>query len=231
MEGGELSILRVILDSGLVVKFVLLLLVVASVASWAIIFSKRKTLNGMVANNQEFLDHYYQINNLGKMIDVCATLPFSPFKAMFLEGYEEIQRIKDSCNVEKSGDELRYHFERYGMDVVKRALKKGQNEANLKMDEMLSILASIGSVTPFVGLFGTVWGIIDSFTGLAGGGGTLEAVAPGIAEALVATAVGLAAAIPAVWFYNHYNNVSGSINSEMDSFENDFLNIVERSFT
>ena len=93
----------------------------------------------------------------------------------------------------------------------------------------LAVLASIGSISPFVGLFGTVWGIINSFSGLASGNATLDAVAPGIAEALVATAVGLAAAIPAVFFFNYFNNRVEKINSEIKGFEQDFLNVVERT--
>ena len=108
-------------------------------------------------------------------------------------------------------------------------MRKGVNRSNNNLNNFLSTLASIGSVTPFVGLFGTVWGIIDSFTGLASGGATIEAVAPGIAEALVATAIGLAAAIPAVFFYNHFSNEIAKINNEMEIFGQEFLNVVERS--
>ena len=97
------------------------------------------------------------------------------------------------------------------------------------MQSYLSLLASIGSISPFIGLFGTVWGIIDSFSGLASGSATLDVVAPGIAEALVATAVGLGAAIPAVWFFNYFNNRVDKINSEIKKFEQDFLNLIERT--
>jgi len=91
------------------------------------------------------------------------------------------------------------------------------------------MLATIGSISPFIGLFGTVWGIIDSFAGLASGGGSIEAVAPGIAEALVATAVGLAAAIPAVWAYNIFTSRISKLNSQMENFGQEFLNLIERS--
>ena len=93
----------------------------------------------------------------------------------------------------------------------------------------LNYLASIGSITPFIGLFGTVVGIINSFQGLSQGGGSLQAVAPGIAEALVATAIGLGAAIPAVWFFNQFNSRLSKINARMDEFSQDLLNLVERS--
>src|SRR5690606_35204547 len=121
------------------------------------------------------------------------------------------------------------YFTDHGFQSLERALKTGYNQANEKMDQRVSTLASIGSITPFVGLFGTVWGIIDAFAGLSQGGGSIEAVAPGIAEALVATAAGLAAAIPAVWFYNYFNNQISRINSQMESFAQDFLNLMERS--
>ena len=103
------------------------------------------------------------------------------------------------------------------------------NRSNLKLERSLSTLASIGSITPFIGLFGTVWGIIDSFQGLSKGGGAIESVAPGIAEALVATAVGLGAAIPAVWFFNHFSSRVTEFNSEMESFGQELLNLTERS--
>ena len=115
------------------------------------------------------------------------------------------------------------------MGVLERGLKKGANETNEELGKLLSTLASIGSVSPFIGLFGTVWGIINAFAGLATGGGSIDAVAPGIAEALVTTAVGLAAAIPAVWFFNHFNSMNEKVNSEMESFGQDFINVVERS--
>src|SRR5690606_3182260 len=148
-------------------------------------------------------------------------------KLMFHAAYGELSGLKTSLG--ESEQKLAGHFQRFGMENLERALKKGVNQSSLKLDHSLSTLASIGSVTPFVGLFGTVWGIIDSFQGLAGGGATLDAVAPGIAEALVATAVGLFAAIPAVWFYNKFTSVNTQLGSEMESFGQDFLNTVERS--
>jgi len=115
------------------------------------------------------------------------------------------------------------------MTAIERGLKKGGIEVEVEVSNSMSTLASIGSISPFIGLFGTVWGIIDSFTGIAGGGATLDAVAPGIAEALVATAMGLVAAIPAVWFYNKFGSDADKIQSEMDSFSQEFLNVIERS--
>lgn len=222
---GELDILKIILESGFVVKGVLLLLILASVLSWAIVLMKKNLLDNLEKANSQFLEMFRQSRTLREAAEGAQNLPFSPYKAVFEEGYNEFTSFIKDAGEEK----LKDHYQHFGLDSIERAMKKGTNQANLKLEEKLSTLASIGSVTPFVGLFGTVWGIIDSFTGLAGGGATLDAVAPGIAEALVATAVGLAAAIPAVWFYNVFNNRVGAVNANLDSFEQEFLNSVERT--
>jgi biopolymer transport protein TolQ len=226
---SDLNILKIILSSGLVVQSVLLSLIVASLASWGIILKKRKESRTLGKNNQDFLQIYMSADNLKDVMSKAEILPFSPFKEMFVEGYSELSKIKSSLNSQDKGQSLDNHFRSYGLTALERALKKGANSANVKMDSMLSTLASIGSISPFVGLFGTVWGIINSFQGLAGGGATIDAVAPGIAEALVATAVGLAAAIPAVWFYNEYSTKNSVMNSDMENFAQEFLNVVERS--
>lgn len=224
---GNINILEILWHSGIVVKLVLLLLVVASVYSWAIVLKKWRMFGEVQENNRDFLDIYQNAKSLRDVSERVAMLPFSPYKMMFHAAYGELSGLRTSLG--ESEQKLAHHFERYGMENLERALKKGVNQSSLKLDNGLSTLASIGSVTPFVGLFGTVWGIIDSFQGLAGGGATLDAVAPGIAEALVATAVGLFAAIPAVWYYNKFNNTNTQLGSEMESFGQDFLNTVERS--
>ena len=230
MEPAQLDILAIILESGLVVKGVLILLILASVFSWAIVFIKRKILSELETQNESFIEIYEGSKDLKEVFDRAQSLPFSPYKSMFENGYQELIKIQKASPEGNSTEFMRTHFQQYGLSMIERALKKGVNESQKQMDKFLSTLASIGSVTPFVGLFGTVWGIIDSFTGLASGGATLDAVAPGIAEALVATAVGLAAAIPAVWFFNYFNNRNSSLHTDMDSFEQEFLNVVERSF-
>lgn len=223
---GELDILQIILESGFVVKGVLILLIVASVVSWAIVMMKKKLIKELQSNNQLFKDVYDNSSSLNDVGDKVAQLPFSPYKSMFSSGFKELQKMNSHFSSE---DQLKKHFEKFGFESIIRSLKLGQHEAHLELEKSLSTLASIGSVTPFVGLFGTVWGIIDSFTGLASGGATIDAVAPGIAEALVATAVGLAAAIPAVWFYNHFNAQNELMQAEMDNFEKEFINVVERT--
>lgn len=228
MQPANMDMLKIILQSGFVVKFVLGLLIACSVVSWAIILKKRRLFKEVEINNERFHEIYRTSESLKDVMLKTEILPFSPYKALFTNGYAELMKIKEVyAGQHKSG--LAFHFQNFGMGILERGLKKGVNETNAELGELLATLASIGSVAPFIGLFGTVWGIIDAFSGLATGGGSIDAVAPGIAEALVATAVGLAAAIPAVWFYNYFNNQNDKVNSEMESFGQDFLNVVERS--
>ncbi len=228
MQSGTLDIFKIILQSGFVVKIVLSLLVACSVFSWAIIFKKRKLFNEVEEENIRFYEIYRSSENLKDIMLKSEMLPFSPYKALFTNGYAELIKIREAYTGQhKSG--LSFHFQNFGLGILERGLKKGVNETNLELGGLLSTLASIGSVSPFIGLFGTVWGIINAFSGLASGGGSIDAVAPGIAEALVTTAVGLAAAIPAVWFYNSFNNRSDKVNTDMETFGQDFLNVVERS--
>ncbi|MBY0415514.1 MAG: MotA/TolQ/ExbB proton channel family protein [Bdellovibrionales bacterium] len=229
MDGAKLDILHIIWQSGIVVKIVLGLLIASSVYSWAIILKKKKMFAEAQENNEKFFEIYNNSENLKDIMLKSEMLPFSPYKALYTNGYKELVKMKEAYVGQHQKSGLSFHFQNFGMGVLERGLKKGANETNEELSKTLSTLASIGSVSPFVGLFGTVWGIIDAFSGLAGGGGSIDAVAPGIAEALVATAVGLAAAIPAVWFYNHFNSVNERFNSEMESFGQDFINVVERS--
>jgi len=228
VQAGQLDIIHIMLQSGIVVKIVLLLLLLSSIFSWAIIFKKKKFLKEIQEQNSQFFEIYRTSETLKDVMSKSEILPFSPLRSLFVNGYLELMKMKEAYSSQhKSG--LNFHFQNFGLGVLERGLKKGSNEANEEMNRMISTLASIGSVSPFIGLFGTVWGIIDAFSGLASGGGSIDAVAPGIAEALVATAVGLAAAIPAVWFYNSFNSEFEKINSEMESFGQEFINAVERS--
>lgn len=228
---ADLNILMLIWHSGLVVKLVLFLLIGFSVFSWAVIFRKRKQIKEIRKQNEDFYQVYLSSDSLKDIILKSERMPDSPFKLMFVEGHNELMKIKDKFPQENANEFLKNHFEKFGLTILERGLKRGMSRSSHQMDQFQSILASIGSISPFVGLFGTVWGIIDSFQGLASGGGTLEAVAPGIAEALVATAVGLGAAIPAVWYYNQFNNQNQMILDEMEAFGQEFLNVVERSLS
>ena len=225
MGQNELDIWSIMWQSGLVVKGVLVSLILASVVSWSIVLRKKKLYTLLKSGNSDFMDVYRGSNSLADINQSCDHLPFSPFKSLFTNGYQEFYKLKEA----KGGEGLGDHFAEFGMTSIERGLKKGAIEVEGELESSMSTLASIGSISPFIGLFGTVWGIIDSFTGIAGGGATLDAVAPGIAEALVATAIGLVAAIPAVWFYNKFSGQSSHVMSEMDGFAQEFLNVIERS--
>lgn len=226
---AHLDLWKIIWQAGPVVKLVLFILAAASLFSWAIVLVKWRFYKNVKADNELFISVYKSADSMKEVLEKTSHIEFSPLQIMFDEGYSELIKIKDKTSAQER-DSMKSHFATFGVGILERALKKGVNRSNAKLESNLSVLASIGSVTPFVGLFGTVWGIINSFTGLASGGATLDAVAPGIAEALVATAVGLAAAIPAVWFFNHFNGVASRMNSEMENFGQDFLNLVERTF-
>jgi biopolymer transport protein TolQ len=225
---GSLNIWQILWQSGFVVKIVLILLAMASVLSWTIIFQKYKELKSIVQANEKFNQFFKSSNSLAEINREASENHDSTMSLMFRRGYEELNKVGEKLSSGSKGT-IAQHFTQHGFQALERALKTGHNAANEKMDIRVSTLASIGSITPFIGLFGTVWGIIDAFSGLSSGGGSIEAVAPGIAEALVATAVGLAAAIPAVWFFNIFNNQISRINSQMESFSQDFLNLIERS--
>jgi biopolymer transport protein TolQ len=223
---GELDILNIILESGLVVKAVLLLLIFASIVSWAIVFYKKNHFRVLKNNDENFLELFNQSSDMAEVKERIGSLPYSPYKTMFEYGFEEVSKISQQASVANMSS--REYMEKFGFHFVERGIKKGVIEARQIISTQLSTLASISSVSPFIGLFGTVWGIINSFTGLASGGGTLDAVAPGIAEALVATAVGLAAAIPATWFYNHFQSSGDELDARMETFEQELLNNFER---
>ena len=223
MASTEIDLLKIVLESGFVVKSVFVVLILASIFSWSIILKKRKTLSKLRENDEEFQSMFRKSDSLKEIMYKAELMEFSPSREIFIEGYNELNRILEISDNE--------HFNTFGLKSIERSLQNGMNQANARLESLLSTLASIGSVSPFVGLFGTVWGIINSFTGLAEGGGSLERVAPGIAEALVATAIGLAAAIPAVWFFNHFTKENSNAVSEMENFSRDFLNLIERTIS
>ena len=160
------------------------------------------------------------------MARAVGTLPDSPVAAVFTAGYEELVRLR-SHNAAAEG----LTTELSGVAHVERAMRRAAARQRVELDRLLTFLATTASTAPFVGLFGTVWGIMNSFRGLSSGGpSTIQAVAPGISEALIATAAGLAAAIPALVAFNYYSRRARLISGEMDSFISEFLNIAERNF-
>ena len=220
----ELNIFQIIWSSGLVVKLVLLSLILASVVSLAIVWKKWNEFKALRKSNQFFLEEFNISGNLREVSERSEALPQGPLKILFARGFVEVEQMSRGGDLQM----LDRYVSKFGLNIFSRALDQAKIEVNQGLERHLSILASIGAISPFVGLFGTVWGIVNSFTGLAAGGNSLDAVAPGIAEALVATAVGLFAAIPAVWFYNYFSNENDKFNSLMKSFSKEFLNSIER---
>ncbi len=224
---GNLNIWEILWQSGPVVKLVLVLLVACSVVSWAIIIQKLKELKAADAANRQFLAAFKGGGSMGEIFHASLAQQDSSLGEVYRRGYEELNQLGEKIGDKK---QLPTYLRELNYAPLERALKQGANRAQERLDLRVATLATISSVAPFVGLFGTVWGIIDAFAGLSSGGGSIEAVAPGIAEALVATAVGLAAAIPAMWFYNSFTGQLSRMGTQMEGFGQDFLNLVERSF-
>lgn len=227
-----MNMMDIFAQTGIVVKLVLFLLVVFSILSWAIIFSKRKLFREVQEENNKFLNIYKASGTFKETMDQIGSIQNSPFRVMFEEGFRELNLVQEAStknHPDNPSDSFKKHIERFGVSGLERALDSGMTKSQLKIEDRMSFLASIGSSTPFIGLFGTVWGIMDSFQGFASGGATIEKIAPGIAEALVATAIGLAVAIPAVLFFNHFSNKLGALLQEMENFKRDFVNQVERN--
>ena len=219
---GQLDIWQIMLDSGLVVKIVLLILIACSVYSWSIILKKRGEISSVASSNVQVRRGLLGAGNLGEIINLTNDHPQANLSDVIRQGVKEYDALKNKVPNAKE------HFSQFGFSSLERAINISIEDNVAKLSQRLTMLASIGSVAPFIGLFGTVWGIINSFTGLSSGGTTLDAVAPGIAEALVATAVGLAAAIPAVWFFNIFQNQLDAISTDMHSAGEELLNHVQR---
>jgi len=234
--GGQFhgSLFSMIVNAGVMVQFVLLLLLFFSVVSWAIIFMKYRSMKKVKKENDLFLDVYMKSNKLSDIFPESKKYKHSSIAEVFQAGYTELVKItkvmRGSPTV-KETDESLPSLEMKGIDNVERALNRACSAEATKLESTLSFLATTGSASPFIGLFGTVWGIMDTFRGIGTrGSATLAVVAPGISEALIATAAGLAAAIPAVIFYNYYLNKVKDMSGEMDNFASEVLNIIERYY-
>lgn len=228
------NVLDMIFDSGPMVQFVLLLLLFFSVVSWAIILMKYRMIKKSKKENDMFLDTYMRINKLSEVFPESKKFKYSQIAEVFRAGYTELAKVsgikRDSSGSEAS-DDSPHSPELRGLDNIERALYRACDSETTKLESALGFLATTGSASPFIGLFGTVWGIMNAFRGIGvKGSATLAVVAPGISEALIATAAGLAAAIPAVIFYNYYLNKVKAMTGEANNFASEFLNIVERYY-
>lgn len=219
----NMNFLKLILQGSIVVQLVLLVLIFFSVFSWAVIFFKRNTLKAASSQSKKFLNVFNKSRDLLEVNKAAKKYKASPLSALFQAGYKDLSyHAKSNPNPELTSANL---------ESLNRALLKASNKEISRLEHMMSFLATTGSVTPFIGLFGTVWGIMDSFIEIAKlKSAALVTVAPGIAEALIATALGLFAAIPAVIAYNYFLHRIKNVASEMEDFSIEFLSISERLY-
>lgn len=228
------DIVYLVTHGGLVPQIVLLILLVFSAVSWGIVLSKFWQFSRATRHSSSFIDIFRKSSKFSEVQAVCRTLSDSPLVGLFQSGYTELNAQLRAAGQGDAGKPApaagRPTLK--SLDAVDRALLRATTVEMTKLERRLSFLATTASITPFIGLFGTVWGIMNSFQRIgAQGASSLAAVGPGIAEALVATAAGLFAAIPAVYFYNHFTSRVKHFSGDMDDFALEFLNISERNFT
>lgn len=232
----QIGVFEMIMNAGLMVQFVMLLLLFMSVVSWAIILIKYIQIKNAYSESAAFVEFFWKSRNLSDSFARARSLQYSPIARVFRIGYLELKKLGsdpgfDKTNPEQSKISLDEGIQGYGN--IKRVLRRSNNLESIHLIRLVPFLATTGNTAPFVGLFGTVWGIMNSFHSIAykKGAASVAAVAPGISEALVATAAGLAVAIPAVIAYNYFTYKIRIIESELDIFSSDFLNIIEHDLT
>ena len=217
----NLSAWNLIAESSALVKLILLLLLFASVMTWAIIFMKVKLLKNAKQENDEFLELFWNSKALDEVENKLEAFPHSPIAKVFHAGFKELRKLPAGDRTMDGTPEVHN---------IERALNRRHAIEIDELEKYVDWLASTASAAPFVGLFGTVWGIMNSFQNIgAMGSASLAVVAPGISEALISTAVGLAAAIPAAIFYNFLLGRMKRVSLDMESFSQEFLNMVQRS--
>lgn len=216
---GEISILHLLLEASIVVQAVMLILVGMSVTSWAMIFKRKKILKEALEDAKKFEDRFWSGIDLSKLYaEVSARQHANGMEALFKAGFKEFARMHKTSRQSAAV-----------MDGTHRAMRVGLSREVERLESDLPFLATVGSISPYIGLFGTVWGIMNSFIALgAVQQATLAMVAPGIAEALIATAIGLFAAIPAVIAYNKFSTQVEQLENSYVNFVEEFANILHR---
>jgi biopolymer transport protein TolQ len=220
MLGSDLSFFSLILGASLPVQIVMLILIFASGMSWKYIYLKIKVLKSTEKNTDEFEKFFWSGGDLGKLYESLTSTheDMNGLSTIFKAGYKEYQIQKDSRS-----------FDKKSIESVRRAMSASYNREVDFLERHLPFLASVGSVSPYIGLFGTVWGIMNAFIGLSNvAQASLAQVAPGIAEALIATAIGLFAAIPAVIAYNRFAAKVDRLSVRYESFMEEFINTIDR---
>lgn len=216
------GLLAMVMGSGLVVQSVLVILIVLSIWSWAITIAKTLHFRRARTESREFTDLFWESRNLSRIDDSARRLAASPLVQVFNSGFREFgQVLQDKAPIGREEE----------LPTVARALARAEFEEAVKLEKGITFLATTASAAPFIGLFGTVWGIMNAFHGLSapGAASTIQAVAPGISEALVATAIGLGAAIPAAVAYNYFAVAMRQFRESMNRFSADFLEIARES--
>lgn len=211
------SVLDLLVQTGPVAKLVLLLLLGFSILSWAIIYTKWRRFKRLRIQSEQFVRAFRKSHRLSDFNIAVENFPPHPMKAVFEAGYREV-----CAQVGNPGGPV------HNPAAVTRALQIASSQQVSELEQNLNWLATTGAISPFVGLFGTVWGIMDAFLGLGSGAASLRAVGPGIAEALIATAAGLFVAIPAVIAYNQFLSKVRETGVRLDNFSLEFLNSAER---
>jgi biopolymer transport protein TolQ len=227
--GDGLNYLEIARNSGAVGISVLAILLAASAVCWAIIARKWRQIRRAQAESVKFLETFWQSKRLDAIYQAAEALSGSPLSHVFRAGYVELSKV--TAQKKEAGESRGMYEELGGIENVERALKRAAASEVTALERQVPFLGTTASAAPFVGLFGTVWGIMNAFHDIyRAGNANLATVARPISEALIATAVGLFAAIPAVVAYNFFVSKIRVLDSEMTNFSNDFLNIVKRHF-
>lgn len=227
-EISKEGLLYAVLHASIIVQLTFLILILMSIVSWGVILTKHRVFKKIHKNNLVFKNVFQQASSLHSIYDLSKKHPQSSLATIFVVGYNELKRLSQSklaeVNSSKEGLLL-------GIDNLERSLNKAIDNEISFMEKYLQFLATTGTTSPFIGLFGTVFGIMDAFQQIGqSGSASLAVVAPGISEALLATGVGLFTAIPAAVFYNHYLNKMRKVELTFSNFKIDFLNIAKRNF-
>jgi len=223
---------QLILAASPVVQAVVLILLLFSVVSWAIVLYKAVAFSRMEKQSATFLEIFRRSTKFSEVQAVCKSLAASPLVGLFQAGYAELNIQLRQAASPGSPESAAARPTLKSLAAVDRALLRASSVEVIKLEKRVPFLATTASITPFIGLFGTVWGIMSAFQEIGRQGSTdLAVVSQPIAEALIATAIGLFAAIPAVYFYNHFTTKVKTYAAELDDFSLEFLNIAERNFT
>ena len=234
-DNERVDVFQHVLDSGGMVLAVLIVLVVLSLICWFVIGVKTFGIGRAISQSRSFIDTFRRATRLAELYQLSDTMPASPARAMFRAGYEELDLIlreREGRAVRPAGDgpAARPGNPGAAFENIERSLRQAANNALARLEYSVGFLATVGSAAPFIGLFGTVWGIMNAFAFIDPSRPILETVTPHIAEALVATAIGLLAAIPAVMAYNWLIGRLRRLQVHLDDFTADYLNILRRHF-